>query len=114
MRTNQFSLPQLIPWGGMKQGVGYTQIVGERGYTTHEESRSQKHFSQVLRLGKLATLTASLLCGLSMRERDEKVARGAHNIYQLLEPALLTMDVPADQGDHSTAEGTLSRMRRVK
>ena len=27
MRTNQFSLPQLIPWGRMKQGVGYTQIV---------------------------------------------------------------------------------------
>ena len=52
-----------------------------------------------------------------MRERNEEVARGAHNIYniyQLLEPALLTMDVPADQGDHSTADGTLSRMRRVE
>ena len=111
MRTYQFSLPQLIPWGRMKQGVGYTQIVGERGYMTHEESRSQKNFSQVLRLGKLTALTASLLCGLSMKYIDEIMSRDALNVYQLLEPALLTMYMPADQGDHGAADRTLHMLR---
>ena len=75
------------------------------------ESPSQKNFSQVLRLGKLTALTASLLCGLSMKYMDEVISRGAHNVYQLLEPALLTMDVPADKGDHGAADRTLHMLR---
>ena len=42
MRTHQFSLPQLIPWGGMKQGAGYTQIVRGR---IHLDLITEKLFS---------------------------------------------------------------------